>query len=344
MSSLFAGCDRHEVGDLIKQVGGDLKIFWGVCTEHPQESVVQCAEVVSASGAAAGRQPEDDAAPVTGILMSGEQACRDETIHQDGGRRCCEADPPGQLNGADRGPVFGDFSDNDERGDVAAAQRVLLAEPVPHLGEGPGEAAQGNHEAVGVVFGHDPSVTPRDSLDNLSFGVVESRPAPLGGHMSTPAPNFSNPQEYRDSNRRMAESIVTAEPAPYLDGGYVRRVIDIRGRRSGQVHAVPIAVITLDGRNYVVSPTRQRNWVQNLNADPTCTVRSRDSREPCRVTPVEDPQRVADVVSTYVKLMNAPWAVAQFPFPADANHTQIAMAADRVAVFELQSSDTEPHG
>ena len=117
----------------------------------------------------------------------------------------------------------------------------------------------------------------------------------------------------------------------------MRRVVEIRGRRSGQVHAVPIAVVGLAGRRYLVSPVRDRNWVRNLLADPACVVRSRDSREPSRATPVEDAERIADVVSTYVALMtDAPWAIAQFPFPADASRERIVQAADGLAVFELE--------
>ena len=153
--------------------------------------------------------------------------------------------------------------------------------------------------------------------------------------MTTPAPDFSSVQEYRESNRRMAESILAAEPAPYTDGGYVRRVLEVRGRVSGQTHLVPIAVISLAGSRYVVSPVRQRNWVRNLLADPRCAVRSRGTREPARADLLDDTSLVADVVSAYIALMNAPWAVAQFPFPADARHAQIQAAAADVAVFRL---------
>ena len=155
--------------------------------------------------------------------------------------------------------------------------------------------------------------------------------------MSTSPPSFSDAEGYRALNRRMAETILDAEPEPYRDGGYVRRVVDIRGRRTGQVHAVPIAVVGLGGRRYLVSPVRNRNWVRNLLADPAVVVGSRDDRESCRATPVTDAELIADVVSTYVALMtDAPWAIAQFPFPADASRARIAQAADGLAVFELE--------
>ncbi len=159
--------------------------------------------------------------------------------------------------------------------------------------------------------------------------------------MSTPAPNFSNVQQFRDSNRRMAEDILTAEPAPYLDGGYVRRVLEVRGRRSGRIHRVPIAVVTLAGRRYLVSPTRERNWVRNLLGEPDCIVTSRDTREACRAALISDSGRVTDVVSTYVALMNAPWALAQFPFPPHATRAEIEQAADGVAVFELTPGESK---
>ena len=154
--------------------------------------------------------------------------------------------------------------------------------------------------------------------------------------MTTSPPGAAGAKQFRALNRRMAQTILEAEPEAYRDGGYMRRVVEIRGRRSGQVHAVPIAVVGLGGRRYLVSPVRDRNWIRNLLADLACVVRSHDSREPSRAMPFEDAERIADVVSTYVALMtDAPWAIAQFPFPADASHERIVQAADGLAAFEL---------
>lgn len=156
--------------------------------------------------------------------------------------------------------------------------------------------------------------------------------------MSTPEPSFSSPQEYQDSNRRMAQAILDADPAPYVEGGYVRRVLEVRGRRTGTTHHVPIAVVTLHGSRYVISPVRRRSWAQNLLADPACVIVSRDAREPVRAAALEDARQVADIVHTYLTLMNAPWAVAQFPFPPDADHARIEAAAPDVAVFRLDQA------
>jgi hypothetical protein len=112
-------------------------------------------------------------------------------------------------------------------------------------------------------------------------------------------------------------------------------VVEIRGRLTGRLHEVPLAVITLYGGNYLVSPRSERNWVRNLTANPNCTVASRDLREPRYAVRVIDQARAAEVVSTYLSLMNAPWAVTQFPFAADASLSEIVARLDQVAVFEL---------
>ncbi len=153
--------------------------------------------------------------------------------------------------------------------------------------------------------------------------------------MTTPPPSYTSREEYRASNQRMAQAILANDPDPYIDGGYVRSVVEVRGRRSGQTHLVPIAVLSLDRQRYLISPTPQRNWVLNLLAEPRCSVRTRDNAEPAVAVPVHDPDMIADAVSLYVKLMSAPWAIAQFPFPADADHEEIRAAADHVAVFRL---------
>jgi hypothetical protein len=154
--------------------------------------------------------------------------------------------------------------------------------------------------------------------------------------MSTPAePRFQDIREFRELNSRMTATILAAQPEPYTEGGYVRRVLEVRGRRTGTVHAVPLAVITLFGGNYLVSPRTDRNWVRNLSANPHCVIRARDVSEARYAVRVIDRARAVDVIGTYLRLMKSPWTVAQFPFAADATSDEISSAADTVAVFEL---------
>jgi deazaflavin-dependent oxidoreductase (nitroreductase family) len=44
------------------------------------------------------------------------------------------------------------------------------------------------------------------------------------------------------------------------------RVLEVRGRRSGQPQRIPVNLLTLDGRNYLVSPRGEGQWVRNVRA------------------------------------------------------------------------------
>ena len=44
------------------------------------------------------------------------------------------------------------------------------------------------------------------------------------------------------------------------------RVLEVRGRRSGEPRRVPVNLLTLDGRQYLVSPRGEGQWVRNLRA------------------------------------------------------------------------------
>jgi deazaflavin-dependent oxidoreductase (nitroreductase family) len=44
------------------------------------------------------------------------------------------------------------------------------------------------------------------------------------------------------------------------------RVLEVRGRKSGEPRRTPVNVLTLDGARYLVSPRGQTQWVRNLRA------------------------------------------------------------------------------
>ncbi len=44
------------------------------------------------------------------------------------------------------------------------------------------------------------------------------------------------------------------------------RVLEVRGRKSGQPRRTPVNVLTLDGTRYLVAPRGHTQWVRNLRA------------------------------------------------------------------------------
>jgi deazaflavin-dependent oxidoreductase (nitroreductase family) len=45
------------------------------------------------------------------------------------------------------------------------------------------------------------------------------------------------------------------------------RVLEVKGRTSGQPRQTPVNLLVLDGREYLVSPRGETQWVRNVRAD-----------------------------------------------------------------------------
>ena len=110
------------------------------------------------------------------------------------------------------------------------------------------------------------------------------------------------------------------------------RVVRIRGRRSGDVHQVPLAVITIGGRQFLASPMASRPWARNLVGDPFCEVVSAYGMEQVVARPADPDQAIA-VLRLYLGLLG--WAAEQFPFNARDSDVTITERLPEVAVFRL---------
>ena len=46
------------------------------------------------------------------------------------------------------------------------------------------------------------------------------------------------------------------------------RVLEVRGRKSGEPRRNPVNLLTVDGKRYLVAPRGHTQWVRNLRASP----------------------------------------------------------------------------
>jgi deazaflavin-dependent oxidoreductase (nitroreductase family) len=137
-------------------------------------------------------------------------------------------------------------------------------------------------------------------------------------------------------NASMIDRILGEPPDPIVDGGYARRVLRTRGRRSGLVRSTPIGVVGLDGGHYLVCPDTARDWAHNLAADPDCSIASRDDEQPATAVPVPDDE-AAPVVATYLSAMrDLPFAVRAFPVGPDATPDEIRPHLRTIRVLRLE--------
>lgn len=138
--------------------------------------------------------------------------------------------------------------------------------------------------------------------------------------------------QFQTMNRRMIERIGTMPHAPLVENGYALRVVRTTGRRTGAPRAVPLAVVSHDGRRWLVAPSGVRDWVANLDAHPSCTVDGDGSFTAQRSTGRD----AAPAAQLYCRA--AEGTQSRFPFPPDADLDAVLAALPQMAVFELTSA------
>ncbi|MDQ7804453.1 nitroreductase family deazaflavin-dependent oxidoreductase [Amycolatopsis sp. A133] len=136
----------------------------------------------------------------------------------------------------------------------------------------------------------------------------------------------------------MTAKLIDAPAEVPPDGGYALRVVETRGRRTGAPRRVPLAVVARDGGHYLVSPVRDRDWVENLLTTPECALLSGGRREERRAEPAGG-EEAAAVVAAYLAAMSVPWAIRAFPVAQDAGLDEILEHLAGMAVFRLSTVD-----
>lgn len=69
------------------------------------------------------------------------------------------------------------------------------------------------------------------------------------------------------------------------------RILAVRGRRSGDWRTVPVNVLELEGKRYIVAPRGDTQWVRNLRAIGTGELRVGSRHEAFRATELADAEK-----------------------------------------------------
>lgn len=112
------------------------------------------------------------------------------------------------------------------------------------------------------------------------------------------------------------------------------RELQIRGRTTGEWRTVPVNLLTLDGRRYLVSPRGHTQWVRNLRVAGGGRLRSGRRTDEFTAIEVADADK-APVVRAYLEQ----WAFEVGKFfegiDADSSDEKIAAAAPGFPVFRV---------
>jgi deazaflavin-dependent oxidoreductase (nitroreductase family) len=115
------------------------------------------------------------------------------------------------------------------------------------------------------------------------------------------------------------------------------RVLEVAGRKSGQPRRTPVNLLTLDGRDYLVAPRGEAEWVRNVRAaDGHLTLilgRRHDGRVATEVT---GPAKVP-VLRAYLRRWKAEVGVFFEGVGPDAPDEELAAIVPRHPVFALSA-------
>jgi deazaflavin-dependent oxidoreductase (nitroreductase family) len=114
--------------------------------------------------------------------------------------------------------------------------------------------------------------------------------------------------------------------------------LEVPGRRTGNLMAVPLGMADVDGRWYLVSMLGECNWVRNVRANGGRAVLHRGRRFRCHMIEVP-PSQTATVLRRYVD--RVPGGRPHIPVTKGASNAEFATITDRYPVFEVYRADPD---
>jgi deazaflavin-dependent oxidoreductase (nitroreductase family) len=112
------------------------------------------------------------------------------------------------------------------------------------------------------------------------------------------------------------------------------RVLAVKGRTSGQWRTTPVNLLGYDGRQYLVSPRGETQWVRNLRAAGTGELRLGKRAESFRGRELADDEKVP-VLRAYLKRWKAEVGIFFEGVGPDSSDDQIRAIAAQHPAFEV---------
>jgi deazaflavin-dependent oxidoreductase (nitroreductase family) len=116
------------------------------------------------------------------------------------------------------------------------------------------------------------------------------------------------------------------------------RVLEVRGRKSGQPRRVPVNVLTFEGRQYLVSARGEGEWVRNVRAaDGHLDLLLGSRRQHRKADEVPDDEK-APLLRAYLRRWKAEVGVFFDGIGPDSTDEEIQGIAHKHPVFRLDAA------
>src|SRR4051794_19470287 len=115
------------------------------------------------------------------------------------------------------------------------------------------------------------------------------------------------------------------------------RVLEVRGRKSGEWRQTPVNLLKFEGKQYLVAPRGETQWVRNLRASGEGRLRVGRRTEPFSAVELPDEEK-PPLLRAYLKKWA--WETSAFfeGVGADSSEEDIRRIAPRHPVFRITLS------
>ena len=120
------------------------------------------------------------------------------------------------------------------------------------------------------------------------------------------------------------------------------RVLQVRGRTSGQIRETPVNVLSFDNHRYLVAPRGVTQWVRNLRAAQEGTLRLGRRHEAFHAIEIPDADKLP-ILRAYLKRWKLEVGVFFDGVGPDADDTQLLRIAPNHPVFRIEASRGSSH-
>jgi deazaflavin-dependent oxidoreductase (nitroreductase family) len=114
------------------------------------------------------------------------------------------------------------------------------------------------------------------------------------------------------------------------------RVLEVKGRTSGEPRRTPVNLLSIDGTDYLVAPRGETQWVRNLRVAGDGVLILGKTRQPFTAVEIAEPDR-PPILRAYLKRWKAEVGVFFDGVSADSADAELARIAPMHPVFRITS-------
>ena len=110
-------------------------------------------------------------------------------------------------------------------------------------------------------------------------------------------------------------------------------LLEVRGRRSGRLYSTPVNLLEQAGRQFLISPRGETQWVRNARVAGSVTLVQRGRRQAFHLQPVPHDEK-PELLKVYLERFQL-YVQRCFPVTAGSPAEEFVPIASRYPVFEL---------